>query len=51
MPAETVSQLLATIVAYVPIAAGAWLLLGNRRRSARGSTVSPPSPWGGIGAR
>jgi hypothetical protein len=34
MPAETISQLLATIVAYVPIAAGAWRLLGKRRLSA-----------------
>ena len=34
MPAETMSQLLATIVAYVPIAAGAWRLFGKRRFSA-----------------
>ncbi len=44
MPAETVSQLLATIVAYVPIAAGAWLLLGNGRRSARGLTEGDAGP-------
>jgi hypothetical protein len=35
MPEETVSQLLATIVAYLPIAAVAWLRFGNGRRSVR----------------
>jgi hypothetical protein len=44
MPAETVSLLLATLVAYVPIAAGAWLSLGKGRRSTRRSMEGDAGP-------